>query len=95
MIHDLCLPSTILAKTEVYVSDIQEVYVGVVDKVSIYFWNCIYILLKKFKEGIMSLAVAIGRYVLPLLGSENPDLQLTEATMWVPKIWPYTLYRVK
>lgn len=35
MIHDLCLPSTILAKTEVYVSDIQEVYVGVVDKVEI------------------------------------------------------------
>ncbi|XP_066469901.1 nuclear pore membrane glycoprotein 210 [Tiliqua scincoides] len=35
MIHDLCLPSTTLAKTEVYVSDIQEVYVGVVDKVEI------------------------------------------------------------
>ncbi|KAJ6668381.1 hypothetical protein lerEdw1_015758 [Lerista edwardsae] len=35
MIHDLCLPSTVLAKAEVYVSDIQEVYVGVVDKVEI------------------------------------------------------------
>lgn len=37
MIHDLCLPSTVLAKAELYVSDIQEVYVGVVDKVSIHF----------------------------------------------------------
>ncbi|KAM6468057.1 nuclear pore membrane glycoprotein 210 isoform 2-T2 [Liasis olivaceus] len=35
MIHDLCLASTTVAKTEVYVSDIQEVYVGIVDKVEI------------------------------------------------------------
>ncbi|XP_062977318.1 nuclear pore membrane glycoprotein 210 [Elgaria multicarinata webbii] len=35
MIHDLCLASTTLAKAEVYVSDIQELYVGVVDKVEI------------------------------------------------------------
>ncbi|XP_053154975.1 nuclear pore membrane glycoprotein 210 [Hemicordylus capensis] len=35
MIHDLCLPFTNLAKAEVIVSDIQEVYVGVVDKVEI------------------------------------------------------------
>uniref|UniRef100_A0A8D0E2W9 Nucleoporin 210 n=1 Tax=Salvator merianae TaxID=96440 RepID=A0A8D0E2W9_SALMN len=35
MVHDLCLSSAALAKAEVYVSDIQEVYVGVVDKVEI------------------------------------------------------------
>nr|XP_020654120.1 nuclear pore membrane glycoprotein 210 isoform X2 [Pogona vitticeps] len=35
MIHDLCLPSNALAKAEVYVSDVQEVYLGVVDKVEI------------------------------------------------------------
>uniref|UniRef100_A0A8D2JFM4 Nucleoporin 210 n=1 Tax=Varanus komodoensis TaxID=61221 RepID=A0A8D2JFM4_VARKO len=35
MIHDLCLASTSIAKAEVYVSDIHEVYVAVVDKVEI------------------------------------------------------------
>ncbi|XP_054833051.1 nuclear pore membrane glycoprotein 210 [Eublepharis macularius] len=35
MVQDLCLPSSVLAKAEVCVSDIQEVYVGVVDKVEI------------------------------------------------------------
>ncbi|KAL7986057.1 hypothetical protein Chor_011223, partial [Crotalus horridus] len=35
MIHDLCLASSTIAKTEVYVSNIQEVYVGIVDKVEI------------------------------------------------------------
>ncbi|ETE69030.1 Nuclear pore membrane glycoprotein, partial [Ophiophagus hannah] len=35
MIHDLCLASSTIAKTDVYVSNIQEVYVGIVDKVEI------------------------------------------------------------
>ncbi|XP_077181720.1 nuclear pore membrane glycoprotein 210 isoform X2 [Paroedura picta] len=35
MIQDLCLSSSTLAKAEVYVSDIHEVYVGGVDKVEI------------------------------------------------------------
>ncbi|XP_061474146.1 nuclear pore membrane glycoprotein 210 isoform X2 [Rhineura floridana] len=35
MVHDLCLASSALAKAEVYVSDIQGVYVGVIDKVEI------------------------------------------------------------
>ncbi|KAJ7316815.1 hypothetical protein JRQ81_002977, partial [Phrynocephalus forsythii] len=35
MVHDLCLSSTALAKAEVYVSDVQEVYLGAVDKVQI------------------------------------------------------------
>ncbi|KAH0630096.1 hypothetical protein JD844_012725 [Phrynosoma platyrhinos] len=35
MIHDLCLASTTIAKAEVYVSDIHEVHLGVVDKVEI------------------------------------------------------------
>ncbi|XP_062826039.1 nuclear pore membrane glycoprotein 210 [Anolis carolinensis] len=35
MIHDLCLASTTVAKAEVYISDIHEVHLGVVDKVEI------------------------------------------------------------
>ncbi|XP_060621976.2 nuclear pore membrane glycoprotein 210 [Anolis sagrei] len=35
MIHDLCLASTTVAKAEIYVSDIYEVHLGVVDKVEI------------------------------------------------------------
>lgn len=34
MIHDLCLAFAAPAKAEIYVSDIQELYVRVVDKVS-------------------------------------------------------------
>lgn len=34
MIHDLCLAFPAPAKAEIYVSDIQELYVRVVDKVS-------------------------------------------------------------
>lgn len=37
MIHDLCLTFPAPAKADVYVSDIQELYVRVVDKVSVSF----------------------------------------------------------
>jgi len=36
MVHDLCLAFPAPSKAEVYVSDIQELYVRVVDKVSIF-----------------------------------------------------------
>lgn len=39
MIHDLCLAFPAPAKADVYVSDIQELYVRVVDKVSSSFLN--------------------------------------------------------
>lgn len=35
MIHDLCLAFPAPAKADVYVSDIQELYIRVVDKVSV------------------------------------------------------------